>query len=378
MEKHTGGTRALAAGARRLAEARSRRGLSPGYFSRRRLFLAASGVFMLIYALLTLFPFYVLFVRTFVSTRESATLHLWIPQAKPIALEAEIGNLAVYYNLDLKKVKADLGIEGYVGARKTLQELAEENNIPPERFVDYFRSFDVYNGWITMLLSGPDFWLALGRTVVITAGSVIGLIVLSIFTGYGLAGLRRRDQMFIYNLYVLQMVIPAMLIIVPQFLLVQWLQSLIPGMDQAGATRYVAQIVSLIIINIKGGALSTMIFTSAISAIPQDLEDSALIDGASRFQYFRHILLPLLRVPIASLTVIMLPVFWNQFLEGYVYLDFANSTVLPLIQGISGQFSTNYQMIYTGVFVSVLPLVLVYLIFRRFFIRGVMAGAIKG
>ena len=121
-----------------------------------------------------------------------------------------------------------------------------------------------------------------------------------------------------------------------------------------------------------------MIFTSAISAIPQDLEDSALIDGASRFQYLHYVLLPLLKVPIASLTVIMLPAFWNQFLEGYVYLDMNNTTVLPLIQGISGQFSTNYQMIYTGVFVSVVPLVCVYLIFRQFFIRGVMAGAVKG
>jgi ABC-type glycerol-3-phosphate transport system permease component len=362
----------------RVATTRRRRGLAIGYFSQRRIFLAFSTAVMLIYSVLTLFPFYVLFVRTFVSTREAATLHLWIPEARPISLDAEIGNLAVYYNLDLKKVKADLGITGYLGARKTLQEIAEQYNMPPERFVEYFRSFDVYNGWITMLLANSEYWLALGRTVVITAGSLFGLIILSIFTGYGLAGLRRRDQMFIYNLYVLQMVIPAMLIIVPQFVLVQWLQALIPGTNSPGATRYIVQMISLIVINIKGGALSTMIFTAAISAIPRDLEDAALIDGASRFDYFRYVMLPLLRVPIASLTVIMLPAFWNQFLEGYVYLDSANTTVLPLIQGISGQFSTNYQMIYTGVFVSILPLVLVYLAFRQFFIRGVMAGAVKG
>jgi ABC-type glycerol-3-phosphate transport system permease component len=368
----------LAAASGLPGKAGRKRGPALGYFSRRRLFLTFSVVVMLVYSLLTLFPFYVLFVRTFVSTRESATLHLWIPEAKPVYMEADLGNLATYYNLDLKKIKADLGITGRVGTGKSLQQLAEEYNIPPERFMEYFKSFDVYNGWISMLLANSNYWLALGRSVVITTASLVGLIVLSIFTGYGLAGLRRRDQMFIYNLYVLQMVIPTMLIIVPQFVLVQWIQALIPGTHTAGATRYVTQIISLIVLNIKGGALSTMIFTAAISAIPQDLEDSAMIDGASRFDYFRYVLLPLLRVPIASLTVIMLPFFWNQFLEGYVYLDSGNTTVLPLVMAVSSEFTTNYQMIYTGVFVSIIPLVCVYLIFRRLFIRGVMAGAVKG
>ncbi len=81
---------------------------------------------------------------------------------------------------------------------------------------------------------------------------------------------------------------------------------------------------------------------------------------------------------LASLTVIMLPLFWNQFLEPYVYLDPGNTTLLPLIQNYSGQYTTNYQITYTGVFVSVLPLVVVYLLLRDWFIRGVMAGAVKG
>jgi ABC-type glycerol-3-phosphate transport system permease component len=74
----------------------------------------------------------------------------------------------------------------------------------------------------------------------------------------------------------------------------------------------------------------------------------------------------------------MLPAFWNQFLEPYVYLDQSNSTLLPLMQTVVGQFSTNFQVIYAAILASILPLVLVYLVFRRFFIEGVMAGAVKG
>jgi len=71
-----------------------------------------------------------------------------------------------------------------------------------------------------------------------------------------------------------------------------------------------------------------MIFTAAISGIPEEIEDSAMIDGASRLQYVRYILLPLLKVPIVSLTAIQLPLIYNHFLEPYVYLDPSNSTLL--------------------------------------------------
>jgi raffinose/stachyose/melibiose transport system permease protein len=184
--------------------------------------------------------------------------------------------------------------------------------------------------------------------------------------------------MAVYNVYLLQMVIPAMLILLPQYLLIQWFYNLIPGYADEGFVRTALQLFSIILINIKGTALSVMIFTAAIGAIPKEIEDSAMIDGASSWQYIRHILLPLLKVPIVSLIVIMLPLIYNQFLEPYVYLDPKNSTLLPFTQSAVGQFSTNYQVIYSAIFASVIPIVLVYLLFRRFFVEGVMSGAIKG
>jgi ABC-type glycerol-3-phosphate transport system permease component len=83
-------------------------------------------------------------------------------------------------------------------------------------------------------------------------------------------------------------------------------------------------------------------------------------------------------VPIVSLLVIQLPLVYNLFLEPYVYLDPSNSTLLPFTQNSAGQFSTNFQLIYSAVFASVIPLIIVYLLFRRFFVEGVLAGAIKG
>jgi raffinose/stachyose/melibiose transport system permease protein len=184
--------------------------------------------------------------------------------------------------------------------------------------------------------------------------------------------------MIIYNLFLLQMVIPSMLVIIPQFQIQQWLLNRIPGTTNPGFMRYSMQLLLLILINVKGGAMSTMLFTSAIGTIPRDIEESAMLDGSNRLQYFTRILLPLMKVPIASMTVASLPWTWNQFLEPYVYLDLENSTLLPLIQNYSGQYTTNYQVVYTAIFVSVIPLMVIYLIFRRWFIRGVMSGAVKG
>ena len=257
-------------------------------------------------------------------------------------------------------------------------EMAEQYNIPPEEVQAYFEGYGTYNGWINLLLRGPKYWNALLRTLLITMLSLAGMIVLGIFTGYGLSPLKRRDQMFIYGLYLLQMVIPAMLIIIPQFLIVKSIMGLIPNSDQPGVARYVSQIVSIVLINIKGGALTTLIFTTAIMLIPREIEESAQIDGASLLQYVTHILFPLLKTAIATVLVIQLPVIWNQFLEGFVYLDPDNTTVLVLIREIGGQYAVNYQMVYTGVLVSILPLAIVYMVFRRFFISGAMAGAVKG
>jgi len=350
---------------------------------RRQLLRVVAIAVMVIYTVVTLFPFYALFVRSFVPTKESADLHLWIPETQEVSMGAEVGNLAVFYDLDLTDMKEALGIPPteFLMARTTLAEVAEQYDIPQEEIKRYFSGFYTYNGWMTLLtgdLYGTSFWGALARTLLVTAVSLTILIVLSIFTGYGLAGLRRRDQMAVYHLYLLQMVIPAMLILLPQYQLLQWTFGIFPAYDEQGLTRWALQLLAIVLINIKGTALSVMIFTAAISAIPKDLEDSAMIDGTNRWQYVCYILLPLLKVPIISLVVIQMPMIYNQFLEPYVYLDPANATLLPFIQSAVGQFSTNYQVIYSAIFASVVPMVIVYLLFRRVFVQGVMAGAIKG
>jgi len=347
---------------------------------RRKMLKVFATAVIVLYTVLTIFPFYALIIRSFIATKDASDLHLWIAETEELNLDAQIGNLSVFYNLDMGEFKAAMGIpaDAFLMSRTSLKDIAAEYNVPEERMKKYFAGYYTYNGWITLFGKSSGFWRSMGSTILIVALSLIGLTILSIFTGYGLAGLRRRDQMFIYNLYLLQMVIPAMLIILPQFMVIQWFLKLFPQYSDPGVIRSALQILGLVLINIKGGAFSTMIMTSAISSVPKELEDSAHIDGAGHWQYIRYILFPLLKVPVASLIVIMLPLLWNQFLEPYVYLDPNIQTLMPLTYSLQGTYRTNFQMTYAALLATMLPLVLVYLIFRRFFVQGVMSGAIKG
>ena len=348
--------------------------------SQRKLILDRTVTFFfIVYAAMTLLPFYMLFVRTFVSTKNTTDLHLWIPPREDINLDAGIGNLAVHFDLEFERFKEDMGIPStdYLPPRQTLRQIAAEYDIPEEKMIRYFAPFSILNGWINLYRSG-EYLPALARTALITVVSLVGLNFLAVATGYGLAGLKRKDQMLWYNLYLLRAVIPPMLIILPQFLLVQSLLRLIPNYDTPGFARSAGQILAVILLWVRGGALPAMLMTTAISAIPVDLEEAAEMDGANPLQYFFYVLLPLLKVPIISLTVIFLPLIWNDFIQPYVYLDQNNTTILPLMQTFSGQYASNYQLVYTGIFVSAVPLIIVYLLFRRWFVEGAMAGAVKG
>lgn len=350
-----------------------------GIQQRKRLLATFALMVMLIYSLATLAPFYVLFVRTFVGTQDIGQLHLWIPAPQPLSRNATVGNLANFYSLDISKMKADFGIpdKEYISPRLTLEQFAKQYNIPFEKLDAYFNGYYTWNGWMT-LLEGGEFLGVLARSVLVNALSIVGVVFFGILTGYGLAGLKYRGQRVIYYLYQLQLVIPLMLVILPQILLVQWVQNLIPGYQQNGMTRTIVQLLTLVVINIRGGAISTMIFANFIGDIPQEIEDAAFIDGASHWQYLRYVLIPLLKVPIISLVVIQLPALWNELLPSLLYLDRSNTTLLPYILDFASNFDLKFQVIYTSIFISVIPLAVIYIVFRRFFVEGVMAGAIKG
>lgn len=335
--------------------------------ARRRLFWKRLfiGSFLTLYSVITLIPFYFLFIRAFVPTKDVTELHLWIPRPDEITMDAKFGNLATFYRFDVDEFKVAAGITGYINPSYTLREISEKFSVPEDRIRRYMQNYITYNGFYTIFGGGRFLSHLLGTVLVVVVSIAVGGL-LGLMTGSVLAGFKRRWHMWIYYLYLFQIAISPIMIILPTYLII------------TSYLRLYDNYLALILLYVKGGALSTMVFTSYAATIPRDLRESVEIDGGNHFHYFRYILLPLAKTPFAVFATISLPVFWNDLLYGFLFLSPAKFTIIPLINAYNGTFATNLQATYAGLLMATVPLLIVYLVFQRLFVRSALAGAIKG
>jgi len=322
-------------------------------------------LFLVVYAVVTLIPFYFLFIRSFVPTKASTQLHLWIPKPEEISMDSQLGNLATFYKIDLTGFKREMGIQGYINSSLTLREIAQDFNVPEDKMKAYFQNYITYNG-IYAIFSGGNFISHVAGTVFIALASIIFGGFLGLATGSVLAGLRKRWHTWVYYLYLLQIAIAPIMIILPTYLIMTRVLNLYDS--------YLA----LILLYVKGGALSTMVFTTYAATIPVDLRESVEIDGGNLPTYFFRVLLPLAKTPFAVYASISLPVIWNDLLNGFLFLSPDKFTVIPLVNAFTGTFATNLQATYSGLLFATVPLLVVYLVFQRLFVRSALAGAVKG
>lgn len=321
-------------------------------------------IILITYSILTIIPFYFLFVRSFTPTNMTSELHLWIPETSEFNIDSGYGNMAVFLSLDTERFKDKMGISGYLDPNITFRQIAENYNIPEEKITDYMTPFYKYNGWF-VVFTNNQYVKSLFRTILITVVSILIGGFISAATGSVLAGFKKRWHMFIYNLYLIQIIIPPVMIMLSLYLIVKFLH--------LNFTYTV-----IVLLSIQGGALSTMLFTSYISTIPKELKESVDIDGGNRFRYFFSILLPLCKIPFASYTAIVTPWIWNDLLNGLLFLRQDQYTFVPLLSLMQGKYSTNLQAMYAAFCISIIPILLLYLIFQKFFIRAQLSGAIKG
>jgi ABC-type glycerol-3-phosphate transport system permease component len=332
---------------------------------RRRGLRWAIGSFLVLYSVVTLIPFYFLFIRAFVPTKSVTELHLWIPEPDEITMDAKFGNLATFYRFDVDDFKQATGITEYINPSYTLREISQEFNVPEETIRSYLQNYITYNGFYTIFGGGKFLSHLLGTVFVVVTSIVVGGF-LGLMTGSVLAGFRKRWHMWLYYLYLFQIAISPIMIILPTYLII------------TSYLRLYDNYLALILLYIKGGALSTMVFTSYVATVPKDLRESVEIDGGNHWHYFRYILVPLAKTPFAVFAAISLPVFWNDLLYGFLFLSPDKFTIIPLINAYNGTFATNLQATYAGLLMATVPLLIVYLVFQRLFVRSALAGAIKG
>ena len=125
--------------------------------------------------------------------------------------------------------------------------------------------------------------------------------------------------------------------------------------------------------------ISVFILTTFMATIPKDLEEAAKIDGCSLYGIFWRIMLPLVKPGLATLVIYDGVNIWNEFSFALTLTQTAGNRTLPLaVQEFQGQYSMNIPMIMTVLFISILPMVIVFIFGQDKLIKGMMAGAVKG
>jgi raffinose/stachyose/melibiose transport system permease protein len=115
------------------------------------------------------------------------------------------------------------------------------------------------------------------------------------------------------------------------------------------------------------------------ASIPRELDEAAAIDGCSAFRFYWRVLLPLSLPALAALAILDFVGTWNEFSIALVMLQSQSAWTLPLaLQSFQGLYGNNYNQLTAAILMSVLPVVIVYLIFQRYFVAGLTTGAVKG
>ncbi len=126
------------------------------------------------------------------------------------------------------------------------------------------------------------------------------------------------------------------------------------------------------------GAFGVFFLRQFFSSLPEELEEAAVVDGASRFQIFIRIVLPLAKPALATLVVLSFLTNWNDFLwPVYVLFSADNYTLQPGLSILQGQFTTNYPIIMAGGVIASIPVLILFLVAQRYVVEGVARSGLK-
>lgn len=207
------------------------------------------------------------------------------------------------------------------------------------------------------------FFNSLFVAVVTTAATVM----LSALLAYAFARLRFRGREVAFNLLLTGMMIPPVMLIIPQFLVAKQLHLL-------------NNLWGLVLVYISMSlSMQTFLLRGFFEDIPQDLEDAVLIDGGSRWTIFWRIVLPLSRPGLSVVAIFTFLYSWDEFPWAHVAIKETTRRTLPVaIALFQNQHLTQWGMVFAASLIALVPVVTMFVILQRYFIEGISMSGLKG
>ena len=218
------------------------------------------------------------------------------------------------------------------------------------------------------IIPGDDFWGAIFNSLAVAIPSTVIPILIAAFAAYGFAWMNFPGRRFLFILVVALLVVPLQVALVP-------LLSFYKSLDLNGT--YLAIWLAH---TGFGLALATYLLFNYISTLPRETLESAFIDGASHFTIFLRLILPLSVPALASFAIFQFLWVWNDYLVALIFLggDPNFEVVTMRLAGIVGDRGQDWHLLTAGAFVSMLLPLAVFFALQRYFVRGLLAGSVKG
>jgi ABC-type glycerol-3-phosphate transport system permease component len=210
------------------------------------------------------------------------------------------------------------------------------------------------------------------NSVLLTVTSVGMTVLLSAMTAYALARFKFLGSKPVYFYFLAGLMIPLQLAIVPLFFEMRAMQLL-----NSRTGLFLAYLAF-------GFPFSIFVLTGFFKSLPSSLHESALLDGASEFGAFWHVMLPMARPGLITVSIFLFLGNWNEFFVAFICLSGKGSEAartLPLglakVMMVS-QYGTDWGIAFAGLVLMMLPTLAVYVILQKHLTKGITAGAVKG
>jgi multiple sugar transport system permease protein len=225
---------------------------------------------------------------------------------------------------------------------------------PPtlQNYVEIFRATPLFARWI-------------GNSLLVTSVTVLALLTLSLMAGYAFARIRFPGRAPLFVLMLGSMMIPGQVLWIPNYTTLAKL---------GWVNTYLALVPGFV------GALTAGIFlaSQSLKSLPRELEEAAMLDGLSRFGTFVRVILPLTGPLVASLAITGFMASWNAFAWPVIVLNSPELFTLPVgLNFFKGVYITSWTLIMAASIFNTLPVLAVFLVFQRYFTRGVAAMGLK-
>jgi len=205
------------------------------------------------------------------------------------------------------------------------------------------------------------------NSIMYTVSVVIGIVVVASLAAYAFSRLRFPGRKILFFMFMAAMMIPIPGSFVALYVLLNKLHL------RNTALGYIVCMISV------GLSASIFLLKTFFDKVPRELEDSARIDGASKFGVWWHVAMPLARPVLAVVVIFNTLNVWNEYVLAMIIFD--SRDLMPLQRALmvfQGEFLTNYPLLMAGLTITALPIILVYLLMQKYIVKGVTEGATSG